>query len=77
MPTRRAVLAAAVPGIVVWAVFWLWMKMPLLVAATLGVLWGIGSLIVTRYLYDDAEGELDAWRVEAPDLAGPVSDPEE
>ncbi len=77
MPTRRAVLLAAIPGIVVWGVFWLWMKMPVLVAATLGVLWGIGSLIVTRYLYNDAEGELAAWRAEAPDLAGPVSDREE
>ncbi len=77
MPTRRAVLAAAIPGVLVCAVFWLWMKMPVAVAATAGIVWSIGSLVVTRYLYDDAEVELAAWRAEAPDLAGPVSEPEE
>ena len=77
MPTGRALLAAAIPGIVVCAVFWLWMMVPVPVAATAGILWSIGSLVVTRFLYDDAEGELAAWRADAPDLAGPLSKPEE
>ena len=69
MPTRRAVLSAAIPGVIVCAVFWIWIGVPLPAALAAGLLWSFGSLLVTRFLYDDAEGELAAWRAEAPDLA--------
>lgn len=75
MPTPRALLAAVIPGIVVLAVFWLWLKLSLTAAITAGIVWSLGSYLVTRYLYDDADAELNAWREEAPDLAGPVEEP--
>ena len=74
--TRRALIAALIPGVLVFSVFWLWLKMAVVTAAVAGLLWAIGSYLVTRYLYDDAEAELAAWRAEAPDLARPLGDPE-
>jgi len=75
VPTPRALLAALIPGIVVLGVFWLWLKISLTAAIAAGIAWAIGSYLVTRYLYDDADAELSAWREEAPDLAGPVEEP--
>jgi xanthine/uracil/vitamin C permease (AzgA family) len=74
MPTPRALLAAAIPGVVVVAVFWFWLKMPVTAAVAVGIAWALASYLVTRYLYDDADAEIAAWREEAPDLAGPVEE---
>ena len=73
--TRRALIAALLPGLVVFAVFWFWLKMAVITALAAGLIWALGSYLVTRYLYDDAEGELAAWRDAAPDLAGPLDEP--
>ena len=75
LPTRRSVVAALIPGLLVFGVFWLWLKMSVVVAGAAGVAWAIGSYLVTRYLYDEAEAELAAWRAEAPDLSGPIEEP--
>jgi drug/metabolite transporter (DMT)-like permease len=75
VPTPRALLAALIPGVVVLIVFWFWLKMSVTVALVAGIAWALGSYLVTRYLYDDADAELAAWREEAPDLAGPVEEP--
>jgi hypothetical protein len=61
MPTWRAVLAAAVPGIVIFADFTLWMGFSPVFAAAVGLVVGLVALGVTRLLYDDADGELAAW----------------
>jgi hypothetical protein len=74
--TRRALIAALIPGLVVFGVFWLWLKMAVVTAIAAGLLWAFGSYLVTRYLYDDADAELAAWQAEAPDLAGPLDDPQ-
>jgi hypothetical protein len=75
MRTPRALVAAAIPAIVVVLVFWFWLKMPVPAAIAAGIAWALGSYVVTRYLYDDAEAEIAAWRDEAPELAGPVEEP--
>ena len=69
MPTRRALVAAMVPAVVVFGIFWSWLDFPLYLAAGLGVLWGLASLMVTRSVYEDVEHEMEAWRSAAPDLA--------
>ena len=69
MPTRRALVAAMIPAVVVFGIFWRWLDFPLWLAIGLGALWGVASLIVTRSVYDDVERELAAWRTAAPDLA--------
>ncbi len=69
MPTRRALLGAALPGLFTFIVFWLSLGVALPAAFALGVLWAAGSLLVTRLIYDDAEAEQAAWVAEAPDLA--------
>ena len=69
MPTHRALIAAAVPGLLVFAVAWLWLGLALWASATAGFVWSLISLVVTRVLYDDAEPDLAAWRRAAPDLA--------
>jgi hypothetical protein len=74
MATVRALLAAAIPALVVVLVFWFWLKMPVTAAVAAGIAWALGSYVVTRYLYDDAEAEIGAWREEAPDLAAPVEE---
>ena len=69
MPTHRALIAAAVPGLLVFAVAWLWLGLALWASVMAGGLWSLISLVVTRVLYDDAEPDLAAWRRAAPDLA--------
>lgn len=69
MPSPRALAAALLPGVIVFAVFALWLKLPLPLALAAGLLWAAASLVVTRVLYDDHEAELAAWREAAPDLA--------
>ncbi len=69
MPTRRAFVAAMIPAVVVFAIFWRWLGFPMLLAAGLGLLFGLAGLFVTRSVYDDAAEELEAWRRVAPDLA--------
>ena len=69
MPTRRALAAAMIPAVVVIGVFWRWLDFPLPIAASLGLVWGVASLIVTRSVYEDTEHEEAAWRAAAPDLA--------
>ncbi len=69
MPTRRALVAALIPAVVVFGVFWRWLDFPLWISFGLGLVWGVASLIVTRSVYDDDQRELEAWREAAPDLA--------
>ncbi len=69
MPTRRAFVAASIPAVVVTGIFWRWLDFPVLLAAGLGLAFGIASLLVTRSVYDQADDELVAWRHAAPDLA--------
>lgn len=68
IPSSRAIIAAAIPSVVVFLVFWRWLGFTLPLAASLGVVWALASLLVTRSVYDDAELELDAWHEAAPDL---------
>jgi hypothetical protein len=75
MPSRRALGTAILPGLVVFGVFWLWLRMSIVVAGSAGVVWSLASYLVTRYLYDDADAEIAAWRADAPDLSGPVEEP--
>jgi len=70
MPTRSAVLAAVIPAIIVFAVFWRWLGFGVGMSAVLGLVWSVSSLFVTRLLYDAPESELAAWRAAAPDLQG-------
>ncbi len=72
--TRRALLAAAVPGLLVFAIAWAWLSLSLWASAIAGIVWTLISLVVTRVLYDDPEPELAAWRAAAPDLADLVGD---
>jgi hypothetical protein len=65
----RAIVAAVVPGVIVWAVFHFWLGLELWVAVAAGLAWALGSLIVTRLLYDDADAEIAAFRTAAPELA--------
>ena len=69
MPTRRAFVAASIPAVVVAGIFWRWLDFPVLLAAGIGLAFGIASLLVTRSVYDQADDELVAWRRAAPDLA--------
>ncbi len=69
MPTRRALVAAMIPAVVVFGIFWRWLDFPMFIAVGLGAVWGVASLIVTRSVYDDVEQETVAWREAAPDLA--------
>ena len=69
MPTRRAFVAASIPAVVVAGIFWRWLDFPVLLAAGIGLAFGIASLLVTRSVYDQADHELEAWRRAAPDLA--------
>ncbi len=68
MPTRSAVLAAVIPAVIVFAVFWRWLGFPIGLSVVLGFVWSVSSLFVTRLLYDAPEAELEAWRTAAPDL---------
>ena len=78
IPTRRAIVAAAIPSVVVFLVFWRWLGFTLPLATVLGTVWALASLLVTRSVYDDAELELAAWRAAAPELTmGPWSAPAE
>ncbi len=69
MPTRRALVAAMIPAVIVFAIFWRWLDFPLFLSVGLGAVWGVASLIVTRSVYEDADREMAAWREAAPDLA--------
>jgi hypothetical protein len=69
VPSARALVAALVPGVIVFAVFAVWLRLTLPLALAAGFLWVAASLVVTRVLYDDHEAELAAWREAAPDLA--------
>jgi hypothetical protein len=72
LPTSRAILAAAIPGLIVFSTFYFWLGLAPAVAVGAGILWTAASLLVTRVLYDDAESEMAAWRDAAPDLADSV-----
>ena len=72
MPSPRALAAALVPGLIVFAVFFFWLGLPAPIAIAAGVVWAAASLVVTRVLYDGHEAELAAWREAAPDLAAPI-----
>lgn len=65
----RAIVAALVPAVIVFAVFHFWLGLATALAVVAGVAWALGSLLVTRLLYDDADAELAAFRAAAPDLA--------
>lgn len=73
MPTWRALIAAAVPGLITFLVFWRLLGTAAPVAALVGVIWAVASLFVTRLLYDENEAEAAAWREQAPELAVPSS----
>ena len=68
MLNRRAVLAAAIPAVIIFGVCRLWLGFPLLVAVGVGLAWGFGSLLVTRAVYDETEADTAAWREATPDL---------
>lgn len=68
MPSPRALLAAGVPGLVVFADFTFWMGFSPRFALLIGAVVSLAALLVTRLLYNDAEGELAAWRAAVPDL---------
>jgi hypothetical protein len=65
----RPLVAALVPALIVAGVFRYWLGLDLTLAIAAGVAWAVGSLVVTRLLYDDADAELTAFRDAAPDLA--------
>jgi hypothetical protein len=69
MPTWRAFVAALIPAVVVCGIFWRWLDFPAFIAIGVGGVFGLGGLLVTRSVYDDAIEELEAWRRAAPDLA--------
>jgi hypothetical protein len=62
-------LAAAVPGFLIFADFYLWMAFSPSFSIAVGLTVAAATLIVTRLLYDDVSGELEAWRAAAPDLS--------
>jgi hypothetical protein len=69
--TWRAVVTAFLPGIITFLVFFQWHRLSFAASLAAGIIWTLASLVVTRILYDDAAGDLEAWRAEAPDLAVP------
>jgi Mg/Co/Ni transporter MgtE len=73
MPTWRALIAAAVPGLITFLVFWRLLGTAAPVAALVGLIWAVASLFVTRLLYDENDAEAAAWREQAPDLAASPS----
>ena len=58
MPTRRAFVAAMIPAVVVCGIFWAWLHFPLFLAVGLGAVFGVGGLLVTRSVYDNADDEI-------------------
>jgi len=68
MLTRRALMASAIPAVIVFGIFWLWLGFAPWLAGALGLLWGVGSIVVTRAVYDDTDAELAAWREATPDI---------
>ncbi len=66
MPTRRACVAALIPAVVVCGIFWRWLDFPAFIAIGVGGVFGLGGLLVTRSVHDDAIEELEAWRRAAP-----------
>ncbi|HEX5465717.1 MAG TPA: hypothetical protein VFW92_03475 [Candidatus Limnocylindrales bacterium] len=72
MPSWRALLAAAVPGAIIFADFTFWMAFSPGFALAVGLVVSVATLIVTRLLYDDAGDEARAWAEAAPDLAEAV-----
>ncbi len=68
MPSRSAVLAAIIPAVIVFAVFWRWLGFPIGLSVVLGALWSVLSFFVTRLLYETPGPEREAWRDAAPDL---------
>lgn len=71
MPTFRALVLAAIPALLVFLIFWVWLGVAPQLAAAVGLLWGVICLILTRVIYDDHSAEIAAWRAAAPDLADP------
>jgi hypothetical protein len=67
--SRRAILLALLPGLIVAFLFNDSLGFSTWFAISAGVVWFALTLVVTRLLYDDAQGELAAWRAAAPDLA--------
>ena len=65
----RPLVAAVVPALIVVVVFRLWLGLDVVIAVLAGMLWALGSILVTRLLYDGAEEELAAFREAAPELA--------
>ncbi len=47
MPTRRALIAAMIPAVVVFAIFWRWLDFPMFIAVGLGAVWGVASVAGT------------------------------
>ena len=72
MPSLRALLTAAVPGLLIFADFTFWMAFSPAFALVVGATVSAAALVVTRLLYDDATDELAAWQAAAPDLAEPA-----
>lgn len=64
----RVPILAAIPALLVFLVFRFWLGLPVPVAALAGALFGVLFFVLARVLYDDAEAELAAWRLAAPDL---------
>ena len=66
----RPLVAAVVPAAIVVAVFHLGLGLDLRAALGAGIVWALGSLLVTHLLYDDAPRELAAFHAAAPHLTG-------
>lgn len=69
MLTLRALVYAAVPGVIVFVAFGYWIGVPLVFAAAAALFFTFAILYLTRVVHEEPEEELAAWRVAAPDLA--------
>jgi hypothetical protein len=69
MLTLRALLYAAVPGVIVFLAFGYWIGVPLVFAAAAALMFTFAILYLTRVVHEEPEEELAAWHAAAPDLA--------
>jgi asparagine N-glycosylation enzyme membrane subunit Stt3 len=69
MPTLRALLYAAVPGVIVFLAFGYWIGVPMPFAVLAATAFTLAILYLTRVVHEEHEEELAAWAAAAPDLA--------
>jgi hypothetical protein len=68
MPGIRAVIVAAVSGLLPTLYFWLWFHWPVFLAVATGAVVAIVMLMVIASIGPDPAAEDAAWREAAPDL---------